>query len=302
MSTFAHTDTVAVDTGTGKTTSLIKEACIDSLQSALAAQSCGANRVELCADLDFDGLTPSESLVREVFARLSIPIRVMVRPRHDTFVYTAEDVATMKLSILLFKSIGVEGVVLGCLKEDRSLDIELIEELAEVAYPELNVVVHKAIDHTPDPLDALRSILALNRRAERNLIRAVLTSGGNFRRAIEGEAVLRDMQSLIDRTVNGHRAFNGSGCNRNHKVDKKNRNRRHRCQAFITADTHYGDNSQHTDSDSNRVSGGRTGYPKHHRPPEGGHRCDELPRQKSRWESYYINFRATFVLDIGYSL
>ncbi len=35
------------------------EVCVDTFSDALAAESKGANRIELCSHLSLDGLTPS---------------------------------------------------------------------------------------------------------------------------------------------------------------------------------------------------------------------------------------------------
>ena len=65
----------------------IKEVCVESLEDAVIAEKNGANRIELCGRLDLDGLTPSRKLIKETFSVLKIPIRVMIRPKHSSFVY-----------------------------------------------------------------------------------------------------------------------------------------------------------------------------------------------------------------------
>jgi copper homeostasis protein len=72
-------DPAAVSPGSNQAPPLI-ETCCTTLDQALAAQSRGAGRIELCTDLSVGGLTPSRDLIREVAATLTIPVNVLVRP------------------------------------------------------------------------------------------------------------------------------------------------------------------------------------------------------------------------------
>ena len=54
---------------------VLVEACIDSVASAIAAERGGAARVELCDALHDAGTTPSAGMIAAVKARLSMPIR-----------------------------------------------------------------------------------------------------------------------------------------------------------------------------------------------------------------------------------
>lgn len=164
---------------------IILEACVESLEQCINAERQGAGRLELCDRLDLDGTTPPESLIRAVKAAVKIPIRVMIRPRGGNFVYSPEEIAQMKEEILMCRNIGVDGVVLGILTPDNQLDIDAMKPLIELAKP-LNVVIHKAIDDTEDPLaemDRLQAIEGVN---------AILTSGRQTT-AREGAELLRKM-------------------------------------------------------------------------------------------------------------
>ena len=44
----------------------ILEVCADSVESVLAAEKGGADRIELCSNIVIGGTTPSESLFREI--------------------------------------------------------------------------------------------------------------------------------------------------------------------------------------------------------------------------------------------
>ena len=93
----------------------IKEACVESLAQAIKAEEKGADRLELCAYLAFDGLTPAPDLISEVIKAVKIPVRVMIRPRNGDFNYSEEELEHMKACIAFCKKEGAEGVVFGVL-------------------------------------------------------------------------------------------------------------------------------------------------------------------------------------------
>ena len=165
----------------------IKEACVESLEEALKAERLGADRIELCADLSQDGITPGKEVIRKAKEQLLIPIRVMIRPRGGNFVYAKAEYNEMKQDVEFCKEIGVEGVVFGILNEDKTLDIERISGLVEVAKP-LKVVIHKAIDETPDILKATQELTNING------ISTILSSGG---KATAKDGILA-LKSMID--------------------------------------------------------------------------------------------------------
>lgn len=118
-----------------------------------------------------DGLTPSRDLISNAFSILKIPIRVMIRPKHPSFEYSEEEINTMIDDIKFCKSLGVDGVVFGCLDENSNFQMDQINRLSIIAKP-LNVIIHKAIDYTNSILDSL-SLISKNSN-----INGVLTSGG----------------------------------------------------------------------------------------------------------------------------
>ena len=126
---------------------IIKEVCVDTFKDAVEAEKNGANRIELCSRLDLDGLTPSRQLIKKVISKLDIPVRVMIRPHGNGFVYNDSDLEEMIESIKFCKSLNIDGVVLGCLDSKNNLDFTQISELASIAKP-LNVIIHKAIDYS----------------------------------------------------------------------------------------------------------------------------------------------------------
>jgi copper homeostasis protein len=174
-------------------TTLIFEACVETLEDALTAEKRGANRIELCSSLDQDGLTPSPKLTMQCVQNLSIPVMAMVRPRGGDFVYSEAELLKMESEIEFFKHIGVAGVVFGLLTEDGAVDVENTRRLAKLTSP-LEVTFHKAIDYSND---ILKSFQELNCIAE---ITSVLTSGG-MDTAWNGREVIKQMQNLPERRI-----------------------------------------------------------------------------------------------------
>ncbi len=172
---------------------LIFEACVETLEDAMAAEKRGTHRIELCSDLAADGLTPSEELTAACIQNLQIPVMAMVRPRGGNFVHTEEEIRQMEREIEFFKKSGVAGVVFGLLTRDGNIDIENTSRLAALAAP-LEVTFHKAIDYSNDVLQSFQQLNHISG------ITRVLTSGGKDT-AWNGREILRQMQQMTGRKI-----------------------------------------------------------------------------------------------------
>ena len=150
--------------------SILVEACVDSVASSLAAARGGARRLELCDALFDGGTTPSAGMIAACKAAVAIPIFVMIRPRGGGFVYSDAERDVMRRDVVVARELGADGVVIGGLRVDGTLDLALVRCLVEAAQ-ELPVTFHRAFDLTPDFAAGLEALADAG-------VQRVLTSGG----------------------------------------------------------------------------------------------------------------------------
>lgn len=147
----------------------IIEICLESVESVIAAEKGGADRVELCSDLFEGGLTPTIGTVKTALKKSNIKINVMIRPRGGDFCYSDEEFEVMLEDVRALKDTGINGIVFGILTPEGDVDIVRSKELIELARP-LPVTFHRAFDMTRDPYKSLEDLINLG-------VDRVLTSG-----------------------------------------------------------------------------------------------------------------------------
>lgn len=171
---------------------MIIEACVGNINEALRAESLGAHRVEICENLKIGGTTPSAGTIAIAKKVLSVPIMVLIRPRGGNFIYSKNEVEIIKHDIEVCKKIGVEGVVIGALTRDYTIDYELTNEFISIARP-LKVTFNKAIDKTFNVLNEFKNLLQTD-------IDRVLTSGG-AKTAFDGRDIINEMVNIANGQV-----------------------------------------------------------------------------------------------------
>ncbi len=127
-----------------------------SLEDALAAAEGGASRLEVCVRLDQAGLTPPLSLIRQIIQRVSIPVRAMLREHADFVLSGPGELSALRANAREFARLGVDGLVVGHIK-DRRLDLETLRAVMDEV-PGMRFTVHHAIERTAEPLQALWSL------------------------------------------------------------------------------------------------------------------------------------------------
>lgn len=172
---------------------MIFEVCVDAVEGALAAQAAGAQRIELCDNLVEGGTTPSLGMIQLTRQSVSIAINVIIRPRGGDFCYSDLELEVMRLDILAAKAAGANGVVIGLLKPDGTVDVERTSILVTAARP-MSVTFHRAFDLSRDPNEALEAICGLK-------IERILTSG-QMPSALEGaDCIAALVQQAARRTI-----------------------------------------------------------------------------------------------------
>ena len=164
----------------------VLEACVDSLDSALAAKEGGATRLELCANLIIGGTTPALSLVERVKRDTALPVHVLLRPRFGDFLYTEEEFSMMLEDAAALLDRGADAIVSGFLTPEGDLDLLRMEKMVELCHKRgKRFTLHRAFDVCRDPFLALEQCRALG-------VDTVLTSGQK-NTCLEGLPLLKEL-------------------------------------------------------------------------------------------------------------
>ena len=159
-----------------------------TIEDAIAAERGGADRIELIANFLEGGTTASPGVIRSVKKAVSIPVYAMIRPRGGDFVYSELEIDAMVEDARLAKDAGADGIVVGLLQPDGSLDIQGLRRVIEAA--RLPVTFHRAFDMLSED----KMVAALDELKQVDGIERVLTSGGKASSSEGSEVRARLMQ------------------------------------------------------------------------------------------------------------
>lgn len=147
----------------------VLEACVDSVESALAAWRGGAKRIELCSDLVIGGTTPSTAMFQSIKEKTDLEIRVLLRPRFGDFCYSKYEMDILRREVEIFRALGADGVVTGVLKPDGTLNVDEMRILIDKA-GDMDVALHRAFDVSANPFQTMEEAVGLG-------MKTILTSG-----------------------------------------------------------------------------------------------------------------------------
>ena len=171
---------------------MIIEVCAESYEYALKAEKAGADRIELCKDLNLDGLTPDYESAKRTIDSLNIPVFILIRPREGDFIFSDEEFELMKYDIIKFKEMGCKGIVSGVLNDDNTIDVERTKELVELSKP-LEFTFHRAFDIVSKPFKEIENLIRLG-------VDRILTSGQK-EKAIDGLVLLEQLNNISNNRI-----------------------------------------------------------------------------------------------------
>ncbi len=173
------------------------------LASCIIAAENGATRIELCANPLEGGTTPSFGMIKEAREISTIQLFPIIRPRGGDFFYSTHEFNSMLHDIQQCRDLGCDGVVIGILKKDGSIDIEKNKELVSAAKG-MEVTFHRAFDRVKEPFVALEQIISIG-------CKRILTSGLKPT-VMEGIELLKE---LVNTAGDRIRIMPGSGVRSN---------------------------------------------------------------------------------------
>lgn len=145
------------------------EVCLDAdnltvlAQNARSCARAGVDRIELCANMQQDGLTPSAEAID--VTRKHFPngvLMVMIRPRSGDFHYTKDELITMNQQIIQAKELGADGIVFGVLSPQKKINFHACQMLCDTAKNlSLKMTFHRAFDEITEHETALTQLESL---------------------------------------------------------------------------------------------------------------------------------------------
>jgi len=175
-----------------KEETFVLEIATSDFETTKSAVEGGADRIELCANLNEGGTTPCYGTIYQCRERFDVLLYPIIRPRGGDFLYTDDEYEIMLHDVKLCKQLGCDGIVIGLLNKDGAIDGKRTAALIEIAYP-MGVTFHRAFDRCRDPLEAMEQLIEIG--CER-----ILTSGQQPT-ASEGLELITDLNKKADHRI-----------------------------------------------------------------------------------------------------
>ncbi len=172
--------------------SYIIEIATSDYSTTKSAVEGGADRIELCANLNEGGTTASFATIKKCREDFPVLLYPIIRPRGGDFLYSKDEFGIMLNDVKLCKELGCDGVVIGLLNMDGTIDLVRTAQLIEAAYP-LGVTFHRAFDRCKDPFEALEQLVSIG--CER-----ILTSGQKSN-VMDGIELVAELNSKADGSI-----------------------------------------------------------------------------------------------------
>ena len=170
----------------------VLEIATSDFETTRCAVEGGADRIELCANLNEGGTTPSYGTISQCREKFDVLLYPIIRPRGGDFLYTNEEYEIMLHDVKLCKQSGCDGIVIGLLNQDGTIDIKKTAALVDIAYP-MGVTFHRAFDRCRNAFEALEQLVQIG--CER-----ILTSGQQPT-VNEGMELIAELNKLADHRI-----------------------------------------------------------------------------------------------------
>lgn len=179
------------------------EICAGGYSDGLIADRAGVKRIELNSALSLGGLTAQIGDLRLLKKQTDLKIICMVRVRDGGFYYSEEEHQAMLENARALLKNGADGIAFGYLNKDHTVDVRKSREMVTLIHQyKKEAVFHRAIDLTPDLLEATRVLCDIG-------VNRILTSGGKAR-ALDGKDTIK---SMVENYGSSIEIIAGSGIN-----------------------------------------------------------------------------------------
>ncbi len=170
----------------------VLEIATSDFETTRCAVEGGADRIELCANLNEGGTTPSYGTISQCREKFDVLLYPIIRPRGGDFLYTDDEYEIMLHDVKLCKQSGCDGIVIGLLNQDGTIDIKKTAALVDIAYP-MGVTFHRAFDRCRNAFEALEQLVQIG--CER-----ILTSGQQPT-VNEGMELIAELNKIADHRI-----------------------------------------------------------------------------------------------------